>query len=410
MIPKQAKLDYRGLAFTLVLSVGCFHPAEDQLSLPEPTKRQGKVVLGSPRLTAGIPGSGPLALAEIKRWLEDSKNHEPLDYVLPWGLTEAADQIQIPPENPITRAKIELGRQLFFDKRLSGLGTFSCATCHQPEQSYTSYLVMPEVGRNASTVVNRLLGGEHFWDGRANSLENQPVSPIENPFEMNSSAEKTTTSVAAIEGYRMQFETIFGEVTFANICRALASFERAIVTGDSPWDQHRRQRKIERQPTGTLSAQAIEFVSVARQPDRHPFSAAASRGETLFFSDRAGCSFCHTGANLTDELYHNLGVGFDAPIPDMGRMEVTADVKDRGAFKTPSLRNVARTPPYMHNGQFGSLEDVLDFIDRGGHVNDNLSSLIRPLHLTREEKKDLIEFLHSLTSPLPPVETGRLPE
>ncbi len=269
---------------------------------------------------------------------------------------------------------------------------------------------MPEVGRNASTIVNRLLGSEHFWDGRANSLESQPASPIENPFEMNSSAEKTTASVAAIEGYRMQFEAIFGEVNFANICRALASFERAIVTGDSPWDQHRRLRKMEQWATGKSSTQASEFKSFARQSDRHPLSAAAGRGETLFFSDRAGCSFCHTGVNLTDELYHNLGAGFDAPIPDVGRMEVTGDVQDRGAFKTPSLRNVARTPPYMHNGQFDSLEKVIEFIDRGGQVNDNLSPLIQPLHLTSEEKKDLIEFLNSLTSALPPVETGRIPE
>ena len=410
MMAKQGKLHFSGLAFALVLSVGCFHPAEDKLFLSEEYLQQGKVVLGSPRLTAGIPGTGPLARDEIKRWLENSKNHEPLDYVLPRGLMEAVDLIQIPRDNPVTRAKIELGRQLFFDKRLSGLGTFSCATCHQPEQSYTSYMIMPEVGRNASTVVNRLLGSEHFWDGRANSLESQPASPIENPFEMNSSAEKTTASVAAIEGYRLQFEAIFGEVSFANICRALASFERALVTSASPWDHHRLQRKIAQPATDTSPAQAIEFKSAAQPSNRHSLSAAAIRGETLFFSDRAGCGFCHTGVNLTDELYHNLGVGFDSPNPDMGRMKVTADVKDRGAFKTPSLRNVAKTPPYMHNGQFGSLAEVIDFIDRGGRENVDLSPMMRPLHLTSEEKNDLIEFLNSLTSALPPVETGRLPE
>jgi cytochrome c peroxidase len=357
----------------------------------------------------GIPGEGPLQLAQIKAWLADPQNHEPLEFVLPVGLRDEAAEIVIPEDNPLTRAKIELGRQLFFDKRLSD-GTFSCATCHQPEQFYSSYQVMPEVRRNASTAFNRILGREHFWDGRADSLESQPHSPVENPFEMNSSPEETTASVAAIDGYVLQFEAIFGAVSFTNICRALASFERVIVTGPAAWDYHRLQEGRPPAPVGAAATELDERSQITPQTRGRAMSDAAVRGESLFFSDRAGCGNCHTGANLTDEQFHNLGVGTDAARPDEGRMKVTGDGQDRGAFKTPTLRNVAQTPPYMHNGQFSSLEQVIEFLDHGGGASENISPLIRPLGLSAGEKADLIEFLNSLTSELPPVETGRLPE
>jgi cytochrome c peroxidase len=399
-----------GLTLALAWCAGCRPSSSDREPPAEEWLRFGKVVLGSPRLTAGIPGEGPLTLAEIRSWLDDEANHEPLDFQLPVGLADAAAQVCIPPDNPLTRAKIELGRQLFFDKRLSGMDTFSCATCHQPEKSYTSYLVMPEVGRNASAVFNRILGNEQFWDGRADSLESQPQSPVENPFEMNSSPERTTAAVAAIEGYFLQFEVIFGEVDFPNICRALASFERGLVTSPSPWDYHRILKELQSPSVGGLSMPSDQVAQIKKLAEEQPLSEAALRGEALFFSNRAGCGNCHTGANLTDEQFHNLGAGMDLLNLDPGRMQVTGSASDSGAFKTPSLRNVARTPPYMHNGQFRELEQVIEFLDQGGHPNDRLSPLIRPLHLTRQEKSDLVEFLHCLTSELPPVETGRLPE
>lgn len=366
-------------------------------------------MLGTRWLTAGIPGEGPLKRDELQAWLLDERNHQPLTVVLPPWLVGGEDSIHLPPDNPLTPAKIELGRQLFFDKRLSGIGTFSCATCHQPQQAFSSYQVMPEVGRNAAPVFNRILGREHFWDGRADSLESQPESPIKNPFEMNSSPERTTSAVAAVEGYALQFDAIFGEVSFANVCRALAAFERAIVTGPSPWDYQRLLRAYEAGANASAEP-AIGLDELQRLASEHPMSEAALRGEELFFSDRGGCGDCHTGPNLTDEQYHNLGVGMAASRLDVGRMKVTGDPADRGAFKTPSLRNVARTPPYMHNGQFGSLEEVVDFLNRGGQTNENLSPAIRPLRLTRSEKADLVEFLHALTSDLPPVQVGRLPE
>lgn len=367
-------------------------------------------MLGTPWLTSGIPGRGPLKRTVIEAWLDDERNHEPLDVVLPQWLAAAADQMRIPEDDPLTIAKIELGRQLFFDKRLSGIGTFSCATCHQPQQHFSSYQVMPEVERNVSTVFNRILGSEHFWDGRAASLETQPESPIKNPFEMNSSPEQTTAAVAAIDGYRMQFEAVFGEVSFANISRALAAFERAIVTGPSPWDYQRLLRRHHNEAADALPGAAAQLEEIEQLARQYPMSEAALRGEKLFFSTRAGCGDCHTGPNLTDERYHNLGVGMDSPIPDAGRQKVTGDPADFGAFKTPSLRNVAQTPPYMHNGAFGYLEEVVDFLDGGGHPNENLSPAVRPLHLTPDEKADLIAFLHALTSERPVVETQRLPE
>ena len=338
----------------------------------------GQLVLGSPSLTSGVPGEGHLTQDELTAWLSLAKNHEPIDFVLPKHLQSGEADPQVPTDNPLTRAKIELGRQLFFDKRLSGYGTFSCGICHRPEQSYSSYQVMPEVGRNALPVFNRILGDEQFWDGRAESLEAQPESPIKNPFEMNSTKEKSTSNIAAIPGYQQQFEKIFGEVSFENICKALASFERVLVTGPSAWD-------------------------------RGDLSPAAKRGEELFFSERLSCTECHGGANFTDESFYNLGAHELNDYDDQGRAKVTKDAADSFAFKTPSLRNVAMTPPYMHNGAFRTLEEVIDFFNQGG-LGSGESHPLEPLSLTDEEKQDLVEFLKSLSSSLPPVETGRLPK
>lgn len=380
------------LLLLLLASALCFGCARNQLGIDEANTKQSFVelettaTLGSTELATSIPGSGPLRIEELNAWLNEPSVHEPLDVSLPKHLNENATVV-IPSDNPLTRAKIELGRQLFFDKRLSGLGTFACATCHRPEQSFSSYQVMPEVGRNASAVINRVLGDEHFWDGRASALEEQPLSPIKNPFEMNSSPEKSTAKIKAIDGYRLQFEKIFGSVTFENICKALACFERTIVTGESAWD-------------------------------RRQLSESAMRGEELFFSDRLACGECHTGANLTDEGFHNLGTDQLVDYNDRGRAKVTNADADIGGFKTPTLRNVALTPPYMHNGVFRTLEQVVDFFDKGGvqPVADSTAATVvrthplKPLSLSDQEKQDVIEFLKSLSSELPRVETGRLPE
>ena len=192
------------LCVTILLSAFLFGCGESDSVRPQDvvtpvdTIRDGKTVLGSPSLTAGIPGIGPISDQEIEAWLSDPKNHEPLDVVLPLSLAEEESSISVPEDNPLTRAKIELGRQLFFDSRLSGIGTFSCATCHRPEQSYSSFQVMPEVDRSVSPVLNRILSEHQFWDGRAATLEEQPKSPVSNPFEMNSSPEKSTEQILSL--------------------------------------------------------------------------------------------------------------------------------------------------------------------------------------------------------------------
>lgn len=383
-------------------------PAKD---LPPDRIRDGKIVLGSPSLTAGIPGAGPLTVREIEDWLDNERNHQPLDFVLPAGLHEAAAEIQLPPDQPLTRARIELGRQLFFDKRLSRDATFACATCHIPEQGYSAHLVMPEIGRNASVSFNRILGSEHFWDGRAESLEKQPESPLKNPFEMNTTFDEMVKALESIEGYRLQFKKIYGEVSLAAVGSALAAFQRSLVTEPTAWDALRILPQLAARPEGSLSAAEQQIqLRLRRALSDRPVNDAAKRGREIFYSDRARCAICHTGPNLTDEQYHNLGVGLDDEPLDPGRFEVTRREEDRGAFKTPTLRNLELTAPYMHNGQFETLEQVVDFFVAGGRANEQLDPLLEPIDLSPDEREDLVEFLKSLQSELPPVETGRLPE
>ncbi len=370
----------------------------------------GRVVLGSPRLTAGIPGSGPLKLDEIRRWLADPENLAPLDFVLPLGLRAGADRIAIPPDNPLTRAKIELGRQLFFDRRLAKTGRFSCGDCHHPRDHFAH----PGHGRDLTVafartvppVFNRILSTRQFWDGRAASLEDQALAPIEATKEMANTLADCVATLNAIDGYRVQFETIFGGVTAPAVGRALASFERAIVTGPSAVDYASTIERLEGRSGEQLTAAELEELAQATAgAASNPLSAAARRGGDLFGSDRARCTACHGGPNLTDEGFHRLGVGFDEPTADLGRYRVTGDANDRGAFKTPTLRNVAQTPPYMHRGQLPDLEGVVEWYARGGNGDGE----IKPLDLSAQEKSDLAEFLRACTGELPTIETGRLP-
>lgn len=380
---------------------------------PEPITetRNGKIVLGSPSLTAGIPGSGPLSLSEIRAWLAREDVHQPLDFVLPISLEDGAKQIWMPADNPLTRAKIELGRQLFFDGRMSESGGLSCTHCHMPEQCYSAHARMPVGKLNPPVCFNRILSSRQLWDGREESLETQATAPVNTLGEMGLSVEGCIERIEAIEGYRIQFEKIFGKVDRMTIGAALACFQRALVTGPSPWDYHRLLSKYKDRPPESLSEADGKLVDMLRKgAQAHPMSAAAIRGEALFFSERTRCGTCHSGPNLTDEAFYNVGSGMDAPEPPLGRSKVTGRAEDIGAIKTPTLRNIAETSPYMHNGQCDTLEQVVEFFDRGGFVNLHLDRSMRPLNLTREDKRDLVEFHKALTGSLPPVETGRLPE
>ncbi len=274
--------------------------------------------------------------------------------------------------------------------------------------------------RNSPTSYNRILSKAQFWDGRADSLEAQAVGPIANPIEMGNTHAKAVKTVAAIPAYTMQFEKIFGRpVNIDDVGRAIAAFERTIVTGASPYDYYEALRRFEEQFADEIEdLEALKeddeelfnkYVALKKASEDNPMSESAKRGRDLYFTAKANCAACHVGPNFTDELYHNLGVGMDKSEPDLGRYALTKNEKDKGAFKTPTLRNVALTGPYMHDGSQKTLEEVVEWYDKGGHANPYLSDKIQPLKLTAQEKADLVEFMKALTGPLPTVEEGKLP-
>jgi cytochrome c peroxidase len=380
----------------------------------------GKVMLGSPELTAGIPGEGPLKLAELEGWLNDPRNHEALDFELQLGLAAGMSQVQGIDKNPLTRAKIELGRQLYFDPRLSSDVKISCASCHHPEEGFGRHTQFgvgireQTGGRNSPISYNRILSGPQFWDGRAGSLEDQAVGPIANAIEMGNTHEGCVECLKAIPEYKLQFEKIFGKMDIDAVGQALATFERAIVTEPAPFDYYERLRPFEKLDADEIKEDpdlAATFEVASAEAKAHPMTDSAKRGRDVFFSEKGGCSACHVGANLTDEKYHNIGIGMDKEKPDIGREEVTKDPKDRGAFKTPTIRNVAHSTPYMHDGSIATLEEVVEWYAKGGHPNPNLSEKIKKLDLSVEDKKDLVEFMkQGCTSAFPKIATGRLPQ
>jgi cytochrome c peroxidase len=292
----------------------------------------------------------------------------------------------VPEVNPLTPEKIALGRRLFHDRRLSRDGSRSCASCHDPRRAYADgrTLAVGPAGamgrRNVPTIVNRAWGRSFFWDGRAATLEQQALLPILNPLELGALPD-TLVRLARSRAYRDDFRQAFGdEPVLDDVARALATYVRTIVAGDSPYDQF---------AAGKRSA----------------LSESARRGLAVF-TGRAGCATCHSGPTFTDEDFHNTGVawrngaastGSGQEPSDIGRAAVTGRDEDRGAFKTPTLREVTRTAPYMHDGSFATLEDVIDYYDRGGQQNPGLDSRLRPLGLTSQDKRDLGAFLVSLT-------------
>jgi len=387
----------------------------------------GTIVLGDASLTSGLPGKGPVSDNELNAWLTNPANHSPIDFSLPKGLDAAKGNVYIPEGNPITRAKIELGRQLYFDNRLSADSSVSCASCHDPAQGYgaaTRFGVGvrgQEGGRNSPVSYNRLFSKEQFWDGRAASLEDQAVGPIANAIEMGNTHAACVKCLAGIPGYKKQFDAIFEDgVTIDNLGKALATFERVIVTGPTPYDFENDLRSFKR-----VFAADIEDLDALKQDDptmfsqfeslkaavaKKPMSASALNGMTLF-AGKANCAVCHAGANFTDEQYHNLGVGMEVAKPDLGRYEISKKESERGAHKTPTLRNVALSPPFMHDGSQKTLEEVIQWYNIGGHKNPWLSDKMKPLQLTDLEKKDLLAFLvEGLTGDFPEVEAGRLPK
>lgn len=330
---------------------------------------------------------------------------EDFELELPLGLN--GEDFYVPPDNPMSKDKVALGRSLFFDPRLSSDNTVSCASCHFPQNAFSdSREVSLGVGlrggdRNTPTIINRAFSRKQFWDGSANSLEEQLKVPLVNPKEMAMPGHMLLVKkLGAIRGYKSWFRRVFArDVNMADLAKAIAAFERTIVSGNSRYDEFK---------AGNLQA----------------LNASEKRGLELF-EGKARCSQCHKGPNFTDEKFHNIGVGWDGTLVDLGRYKATRNEEDIGSFKTPTLRELASTAPYMHNGAFATLEETVAFYNMGGIANPFLDvEMRRPkltleqtleyyekrkpgktspetelvkLELTRQEQADLVAFLKTLS-------------
>jgi cytochrome c peroxidase len=311
-----------------------------------------------------------------------------------------------PETNPFTKDKAALGKQLFFDPRLSGSLQIACASCHDPDLGWADGRTVAfghdrQAGaRNTPTIMNSAFNGPFFWDGRASSLESQARQPVINEIEMHSTPDLIAERVNKIAGYRESFKKVFGvdEITFDEIAKAIACFERTIVGGRSKFDAFLDGK------TETLSDAAV-------------------RGLHLFRTT-ARCINCHNGVNFTDNQFHNLGLSYyGRKFEDLGRYVITKKPEDVGRFKTPSLRNVTNTAPYMHNGLF-ELEGALNIYNAGGFDlqprNDEQkadplfpkkkSALLKKLNLNDHDLADLTEFLESLAEPKHRIRPPELPK
>jgi cytochrome c peroxidase len=297
----------------------------------------------------------------------------------------------VPVDNPLSDAKVALGKALYFDARLSADHTVSCATCHNPKKGWTDQApvstgIRGQKGdRSAPSVLNSAYYDKQFWDGRAPSLEEQAKGPIQNPIEMGNTHEAAVATLKGISGYGPLFEQAFGssEITIDRAAQAIAAFERTVLTGNSPYDRY-------------------------EAGDKKALSRSAQRGLKLFFG-KANCSVCHTGFNFSNSDFHNIGVGMTAKAPDLGREKETKNIAHRGAFKTPTLRTLGDTAPYMHDGSEKTLESVVDYYDKGGFPNPWRDKEMKPLGLTKAEKKDLVQFLKALNGDKMELESPKLP-
>jgi len=293
----------------------------------------------------------------------------------------------VPAGNPIESARVELGRKLFFDPLLSRDRTVACASCHDPARGFASGDAVA-IGiegkkgrRNAPSLLNRAFATSLFWDGREPTLEAQALKPIEDALEMGNTVAEAVKRLRADREYPARFKSVFGEEpAAANLAKALAAFQRTLLIGGSRIDAFR----------------AGEVTQVSEQ-ERHGF---------WLWESKAGCWRCHSGSNFTDEQFHNTGVGWGKEPLDTGRAGVTRNESDRGKFKTPSLRGVAWTAPFMHDGSVATIEEVVEFYNRGGRANPNLDAAVKPLELSPQEVQSLVAFLKALSEGDGP--TGKL--
>ena len=291
---------------------------------------------------------------------------------IPLGLDQ---HMPVPAENPLTPGSVGLGKRLFFDPILSRDRSLACVFCHDPGRAYTDGrpLAIGVFGRqgtrSAPTLINRAYGASFFWDGRIPTLEQQVLQPIQDPKEMDLTLDEAVARLRDSRHYPALFRTAFGaEVSVDGISRALAGYLRTILSDAAPVDRYLNGDHE------ALSSQAVEGLRI--------------------FRGKGNCTACHAGSTFTDERFHNIGVGWrDGRMSDTGRFAVSGKADEQGAFKTPTLREIPWTAPYMHAGSLATLADVVEFFDRGGNSNPYLDRELRPLHLSDEEKKALVAFL-----------------
>ena len=286
------------------------------------------------------------------------------------------DAVPVPAHNPMTRSKVELGERLFFDPLLSRDRTISCSSCHLPSLAFSdgepkSIGIEGRIGiRNAQSLVNIAYQSLFFWDGGALTLENQVFAPLQDHNEMDADLKEVLDRLNANASYRQTFEEAFNEdANLRTLTQALAAFQRSIRSGGARYDRY-------------LSG------------DEGAMTTTEQRG-LMLFEGKAGCNTCHSGFLLTDKSFQNNGLAFANA--DSGRARVTLLSEDFGKFRVPSLRNVADTAPYMHDGRLATLEAVIDHYDQGGTGARGQHEAVVPLGLTDQEKRDLIAFLHSLS-------------
>ena len=353
--------------------------------LPSAAARQAQVIIG-PHSSRAANGTSALclidefALSDVARHRDEIRRAAlrrpaPRQPTRPVSVPVAyAGQEQWLPDGLVsTPARVELGRQLFFDPRLSRDRTISCASCHMPSRAFADGRALSlgiggsQTARNSQTLLNRLFGRRHFWDGRARSLEQQVLQPIEDPGEMDLSVAEALKRVAANEQISAHFAAAYDgpTPTQLQLAHALASFVRSLhIEANSPFD-------------------------------RHQLGPAERRGKGLFFG-KARCSGCHNGPNFSDERFHNVGL-VTAHAANRGRVEVTRRNADLGRFKTPTLRQLVHTAPYFHDGRFATLQEVVAFYNRGGDQGEGRDLAIQPLGLSEAEQADLVAFLQSLS-------------
>ena len=287
------------------------------------------------------------------------------------------EPMTIPADNLMTPEKVALGRQLFFDERLSADGSRSCYSCHVCEKGLTDGLAKAvgalnkQLPRSSPTLWNIGYHKEFYWDGRSGSLEKQALAAWTGA-NMSAKADEIVAKLNALEGYKSQFQKVFqSDATPDNVVKAIAAFERTIISGNTAWDRF-------------------------RAGDNNALSQSAWRGWNIFQSIK--CNNCHDGVLFTDLQYHNVGIGMDQKEPDGGRANATKKPEDTGAFKTPTLRDIAKSAPYFHDGSAKTLEEAVDIMLAGGKPNQYLDKKnLEPHKLLPEQREDLLNFLRSLS-------------